>query len=269
MLNKYVLSLLLISFLFSLIRMEADSSSSYPPDIITAHRGSSGTAPENTVSAVTKAIKDGADYAEIDVQQTFDGVVVLFHDDDLLKKTGISKSVWELHYEELMMADAGIWFHSAFAGESIPSLQSIMDIAKNKIKLNIELKTTPEQPSLVQSVVRLIEENHYTDRCIVTSFDPEAVHKVKQLNPAIRTGLIVGTDRLLDESIFQGNFDVLSIKGKYVDRSFVKQAVAHNKEVHAWTVNKPKEMKRLLNIGVHSIITDYPSKLRRIINHNP
>lgn len=84
------------------------------PVQITAHRGASGSAPENTLVALQKAIEAGAEYAEIDVQETSDGKLVLLHDPDLKRTAGIKKNIWQASYDEIKHLDAGSWFSNAF-----------------------------------------------------------------------------------------------------------------------------------------------------------
>jgi glycerophosphoryl diester phosphodiesterase len=111
-----------------------------PPVRVTAHRGHARAAPENTLSAMHKAIESGADYAEMDVQQTADGVVVLLHDRDLRRVAGVSRRLDELSYDEVRQLDVGSWFDPAFAGERVPTLADVIGLCRGKIRLNIELK---------------------------------------------------------------------------------------------------------------------------------
>ena len=106
---------------------------------VTAHRGSSGRAPENTLSALRAAIEDGADYAEIDVQETADGHVVLLHDTDLERIAGVDRKIWEVELAELKRYDAGSWFGEAFRKERVPTLEEAIDLVSGRLKLNIEL----------------------------------------------------------------------------------------------------------------------------------
>lgn len=235
-------------------------------EIITAHRGSSDKAPENTMSSVLQAIEDGAGFAEIDVQETADGVLVLYHDDSL-KKIGINRAIWEMNFLDLTLFDVGRSFNNMYKKETIPTLESVMNVASHKIKLNIELKTKGNQPHLVQKVVDMIHEHHFVSQCIVTSFDAGAIAQVKQLDSNIKTGLIIGSNSLITEDMYRAPFDIISIRGKYVNRKLMRNANKYHKEVHAWTINNKQEMIRLLNQGVTSIITDHPAKLVHLI-HN-
>ena len=95
---------------------------------VTAHRGSSSSAPENTLSAIRQAIADQADYAEIDVQETLDGVIVVLHDSDLMRVTGKKLNIWETTFAKARKLDAGSWFSPEFAGEKIPTLEEAIGL---------------------------------------------------------------------------------------------------------------------------------------------
>ncbi len=228
--------------------------------VVTAHRGASGLAPENTMAAVLKAVEIGADFSEIDVQETRDGVVILLHDTNLARTTGVNRNIWEAPYDSLNGLDAGSWFKPEFKGEPIPTLSSVMDSVNGKMKLNIELKMNGHQQQLAERVVKLIEEKAFRSNCILTSFDFEIIDKVRQLNKNIRVGYIF-RELPQDKDVFSANVDILSANWELVDKNFVKTAQAHNKEVHVWTVNEAAEMKRLIDLGVNSIITDRPDIL--------
>ena len=118
---------------------------------VTAHRGSSGRAPENTLSALRAAIEDDAGVAEIDVQETSDGAIVLIHDVDLRRLARDARGVWELTLADFMEVDAGGWFSSEFAGESIPTLEDAIRIARDRIVLNVELKFNGRDVALAEA----------------------------------------------------------------------------------------------------------------------
>jgi glycerophosphoryl diester phosphodiesterase len=228
--------------------------------LVTAHRGASGYAPENTLSAVELAIKMKAEYAEIDVQETADGEIVLLHDGSLKRTTGFDKNIWETEYSELDTLDAGSWFSVEYKAERIPSLSQLMDSVRGRIKLNIELKTNGHEKKLAERVVKIIREKNFESECILTSFSYSQIKKVKKIDPGLKTGLIFSKYPLFINIFNNDNFDLLSVHYSLVDEDFMQAANEAGKEVHVWTVNDEKEMKRLINLGVKSIITNYPDK---------
>lgn len=235
-------------------------------EMITAHRGSSYLAPENTISAIQLAIEEKAGFTEIDVRLTADGTVVLSHDDSLYRTARLQTLVSKSTYQELLHADVGARFGEQYTGEHIPTLEEVMSLARGKIKLNIEIKMDPFQAELPYKVAQLIQEHDYIDHCVVTSFDRTALQIVKEVEPSIQTGLIVGSmQRLTTDVIRDEGIDILSLRSSLVNRHIVEQARAHSKLVYVWTVDKPQEMRRMAQYGVDSIITNKPQLLFNIL----
>jgi len=225
---------------------------------VTAHRGSSSRAPENTLSAIRLAIADQADYAEIDVQETLDGVIVVLHDSDLMRVTGKKLNIWETTFAKLRKLDAGSWFSPEFAGEKIPTLEEAIGVAQDRIKLNIELKFYERNQRLTERVVSVIQKEDFVDQCIITSMNYQELLKVKELDNRIKTGFIffeaIGR-------VFDFETDLFSIFTKKATESFISKARNRKKDVHVWLVNTPEAMEHFIYLGADNIITDYPAKL--------
>jgi glycerophosphoryl diester phosphodiesterase len=228
---------------------------------VTAHRGHSRAAPENTLSAIRKAIESGADYAEIDVQMTSDGVVLLLHDRDLKRVAGDSRRLGDLTFEEVRKLEVGSWFDPSFAGERIPTLAEAIELARGRIKLNIEMKFFGPDPRLAPEVARLLREKDFEADCIITSFELEALDEVKKINPRQRTGLIVA--HVLGD-VNRLGIDALSVRQEALSDEMLRDAHRRGREVHVWTVNEPREMTRLMMRGVDNIITSDPDLMIRV-----
>ncbi len=232
--------------------------------VITAHRGASGTAPENTLIAIQRAIELGAGFSEIDVQETADGEIILLHDKTLERTGGVAWNIWETPYDSLKKIEVGSWFAPEYAGEPVPRLEDVMDAVKGKIKLNIELKINGHEKALVEKVVDLIHRKNFESQCIITSFDLQSVQKVRQLDKNLKVGLIF-SKYPENVDVFSLDVDLLSVKYTLVDEEFIQKARASGKDVHVWTVNDSEMMQKLLDLGVTSIITNYPGKLRALL----
>ncbi len=230
--------------------------------LVTAHRGSSLQAPENSLSAIRQAIDDGADFAEIDVQETRDGTLVLLHDTDLMRIAGLPKKIWEVDYAEIKDLDAGSWFSDAFATEHIPTLEQAMDLAQGRIRLNIELKYNGHDQDLAGRVARLVKARGFSDHCIITSLDAKGLIAVSAIAPDLRLGLIV-TVSMGDVS--QLPVDLLSMNREQATPAQVRTNRGKGLETHVWTINDRSDMARMIERGVNNIITDEPALLRQVI----
>jgi glycerophosphoryl diester phosphodiesterase len=207
------------------------------PILITAHRGSSRSAPENTLAAIRQAIDDGADFAEIDVQATRDGTIVLLHDGDFARLAGDPRKVWDLTLNEVRSLDVGSRFSASFAGERVPTLQEAIDLARGRIRLNIELKYNRPDGSLARRVVEIVQANEFHAECVLSSLDLQAVLQANQLDERLRVGLI--SFRSIGR-VHRLAIDFLSTNVENVGPTLVTRLHAADKQVHAWTVNDPQ-----------------------------
>jgi glycerophosphoryl diester phosphodiesterase len=228
---------------------------------VTAHRGHARAAPENTLSAMRKAIESGADYAELDVQRTADGVIVLLHDRDLKRVAGVSRRLDELSYTEVRKLDVGSWFDPAFAGEPVPTLEQVINLARGRIKLNIELKFFGPDRGLALAVARLVREQDFESECLVTSLNYDALVEVKRHNPRLRTGLIVA--KALGD-VSRLGVEALSVRAGALTDEMLRAAHRLGMEVHVWTVNDGRQMVRLMKRGVDNILTSVPDQAIRV-----
>lgn len=230
---------------------------------ITAHRGSSKEAPGNTLVAIDAAIKNEADYAEIDVQETKDGKIILLHDKSLNRTTGIDKNIWEVTLDEVKKLDAGSWFDEKFEGVKIPTLEEVIDYSNGKIKLNIEIKTNGHEKNLIPQVVELVRKKEIIDTCVVTSLDYDALQEVEAIEPKIKTGYImfVAIGNVADLKV-----DFYSVEKTNVTDDFVTSAHKIGREVHVWTINEEEDMDEVIELGVDNIITDNDKILRQKLN---
>ncbi len=231
--------------------------------LISAHRGASKEAPENTMPAILKAIDEGADYVEIDVRLTADGQVVLMHDENTKRTTDGKLKVEDSTYQELLTLDAGSWFSDEYRGTRIPTLAEVIECCKGKIMLNIELKPDNNSGELEKAVAKLITDYHIENQCIVTSFNQRSLVRMKNENEDIVTGYIYTFG--YSNNIEYKAMDVLSISSKYLTRDVVVGAHKKGIVVAAWTVNRKMEMRRMVAIGVDNIITDNTALAKKTI----
>ena len=241
---------------------------------VTAHRGASVNYPENTMSAFVGAKELGADFIELDVQQTKDGKIIVMHDTNLKRTTGVNKNTWEVTYDEIKDLDAGSFLDKKYKDEHIPLLRDVIEWAKdNDMKLNIELKPTGREKNFEKSVIDIVEEFDYVNNCVVTSQVYSVLENIKKENDKVETVYVM--------SIAYGNITTLkyadhfSVEASNVNRALVNRVHNEGKQLYAWTVNTKDNIKNMIDLKVDNIITDnitlakdtiYESKTSNLIN---
>lgn len=233
-----------------------------------AHRGASAYAPENTLSALRSAIELGCALAEVDVQRTRDGVLVLVHDTDLARTTRSRRSVGDLTYRQLRRLDAGSWFSPAYAGEPIPTLEETLDVLDGSgTGLLLELKHPGRYPGIAVDVARTLRGRRgYVEsgQCIVQSFDHAVMREMARLLPDAPIGLLGHPPvRQLPS---------LAVWADYVNPRHGRATRAYLAAVHAvgmssfvWTVDRDADVRRALSLGVDGIISNRPDAVQRVM----
>jgi glycerophosphoryl diester phosphodiesterase len=239
--------------------------------VVIAHRGASYDYPENTMLAFQKAYEMRADMIELDVQLSSDGVPVVFHDSMLDDKTNGHGQVNRHTFTELQNLDAGSWFKRTYKGVGIPGLSEVLQWAKNKIALNIEIKKETAESALrgnvEKKVIQLLREHDMKSHTLISSFSYESVQTVKRLDPGIATGLLYDKKMskqsplsLLDS--YQA--DTFNCKWRELKRSWRAELYQKNVPVLVYTVNHPFWMRRLIRAGINGIFTDRPDLLNQV-----
>ena len=227
---------------------------------ITAHRGASIDAPENTLSAFREAVAAGSDAIELDVQLSKDGQVIVAHDSDLLRQVGTKRRIRDMTLAELREVDKGSWFAPEFRGEPIPTLEETIDAVGASIEILIELKLYPgdDAPGLVAKTVDVIHRKHFATRCTVISFSYEALRMVRERDPKLRVGYLV-SGSIGDLSRL--DMDALLLSEPLATPRLIDEARHRGRTVAVWTVNDPKAFLRLWDRGVNNVITDDPRRM--------
>ena len=222
---------------------------------VTAHRGASAFYPENTMSAFEGAIEFGADWIELDVQQSKDGKLFVMHDHSFYRTTGLREFSWNLTFDEIEQLDAGSFFSDAYAGEKIPGLEEVIQLAKeNHVRLNIEIKPSANDKDIEKSVVDLVREMDFADSCVISSQMYGSLQKVKDYDPEISTLYVM--------SLAYGNInrlkaaDGFSMEAGNATPSMVSRIHNAGKQIYVWTVNNRKTINRMIDLNVDNIITD-------------
>ncbi|MBC3515404.1 glycerophosphoryl diester phosphodiesterase membrane domain-containing protein [Neobittarella massiliensis] len=225
----------------------------YDPYIV-AHRAGSLFAPENTVAALDRAVADGADMAEIDVQQTADGALVILHDTSFARTAGVDRPVWAVTWEQVQRYDAGSYFGAEYAGEPVPSLPQMLKAAKGRIDLMIELKSTGHDRELVARTIAAIKDADMMRQCVLASMDLDLLRQVKELQPGLPTVYISAL--LVADRYDMQWIDAFSVETSMLTGEMVAAAHLEHKRVFAWTTNSEGTIQKAFSCGADGIITD-------------
>jgi glycerophosphoryl diester phosphodiesterase len=230
--------------------------------LIIAHRGASMDAPENTLAAIQMAIDAGSDFIEIDVQETADGVVVVFHDSDYKRLARKNLNIWDAQSNDLSGIEIGSWFDPKFSDQTTPSLKQVFDICRGKSGVLIELKYYGHDVALEQKVIDIVEAEKMTDQIMIMSLNYEGMQKVRKLRPDWKIGLL-STVALGD--ITKLDVDFLGLNSRAATPQLVKRAHDNDMQIFTWTVNTPLEISAMASRGVDGLITDTPTTASEVL----
>lgn len=218
--------------------------------------------------AFSRGLELGATGIETDVQVSKDGQLVLIHDELLMRTTGSQGLVKDFDLDTLRSLDAGSWFHPDFAGQTIPTLEELFELVKQKDTiLNLELKNGVIQyPGIEEKVIAMIREYDMVERIIISSFNHYSLVQCNRLAPEIQTGILY-MEGLYEPWKYADQVGATALHAyKYaVQPEFVAEAANHGKIYNPFTVNEPQEMKQLIAAGVAGIITDHPDRLANLL----
>jgi glycerophosphoryl diester phosphodiesterase len=232
-----------------------------------AHRGSSGTNPENTRAAILKALDAGVEMVEIDCQLSRDGHVVVFHDERLARTARARGFVRSKTLKELKKLDIGSWFKKSFKGERILTLEEVLDLLDGRADLNIDIKGDSQGAlGMELKLLFILSHYEYLERTVFSSFDHRIVKRVRELAPDTRIGILHGAG--MKENPFQLARDLgaesVHLQKELATPAAVERAAESGLKTLVWTVNDVGEMERLLKLGVDGIFSDYPEKFWKV-----
>jgi glycerophosphoryl diester phosphodiesterase len=239
--------------------------------VIVAHRGASGSAPENTMAAFRKAVKAGAGMIELDVRLTKDFHIVVHHDRSVKRTTNGKGNIWELTLPQIRSLDAGTWFSDTFERERIPTLREVMELLlPTSVNLNIEVKTDGDprkHAHFAECVILIIMEKRFEDRVLVSSFDHKFLKRFHELYPAIRTGALYHPVRDIRKRAStlctRIGASAFICSASQLRQRIVEDARTSGLTLAVYGVNEDPVFERILSLGVDAIVTDWPDRFVR------
>ena len=259
------------------------------PVLNVGHRGASGYAPEHTIPAYDLALKQGADYIEIDLQMTADGVLVALHDDTLDRTaTGPVENctgpVIEKTLAQINTCDVGSWFNETYpqyadpdyVGLQIPTLEEIFQRYGHRTNYYIETKNPEAAPGMEEELLRLMEEYNLIKpaaerwQVLIQSFSPESLQKIHALEPSLPLiQLYYGeeTTETIQAELAAVQAYAVGIGPSKSDVDAELVAAAHELclDIHPYTVNEKEEMEALVSLGVEGMFTNFPDRLEQVL----
>ncbi|MDO4271988.1 MAG: glycerophosphodiester phosphodiesterase, partial [Candidatus Saccharibacteria bacterium] len=232
--------------------------------LVYAHRGASAYAPENTLPAFQKAIDMHADGIELDIQLTKDNQIVVIHD-EWIDRTSTGKG-WVKDYtlEELRQFSYNKNFPE-LGTVTIPTMQEVFDLIKpTNLRIDIELKTgVVFYPKLEEMILAMVKENGMEDRVEYSSFNHYTCVKLHELNPDAYVGFLYmdGTIDIVEYAKKHGANALNPALYNLQYPNMVLDCHQNQIDINAWTVDEKDYMRRCVEMGVRSIITNVPDKV--------
>ena len=212
---------------------------------VIAHRGASFFEPENTLRAIERAVKMGADFVEVDVRKSKDNRLVIMHDPDVNRTTDGNGFVKDYTIQELKKLDAG-------NGETIPTLDEVITCVKDRVWLVIEIK----EPGTEGKILEKVNENEL-ENTILTSFYHKSVKNAVKMNPSINAGIIFACQPVdVMQMVSNARANIIFPSYKYLDEDMIKQAHRNGISVYPWTIDNPEIFERFVEMGVDGIVTN-------------
>jgi glycerophosphoryl diester phosphodiesterase len=282
-----VLMVMLVTFAVPVVGAAAQMESTLDGPVLNiGHRGASAYAPEHTFAAYDLALEQGADYIEIDLQMTADGVLVALHDKTLNRTADAPEGVPERYcrglvskktLEQIQMCDAGSWFSPEYADQQIPALEEIFQQYGTSVNYYIETKNPDATPGMEEELVGLLGEYGLLPnptepanwQVLIQSFSAESLMKIHELEPSLPLIQLfwAGTSKSIQRDLDAVSSYAVGI-GPYkqdVDAALVEAAHEHCLAVHPYTVNTEEEMEALIALGVDGMFTNNPDFLDKVL----
>jgi glycerophosphoryl diester phosphodiesterase len=245
--------------------------------IVIAHRGASGYAPEHTFASWDRAVEIGADYLEQDLQMTRDGVLIVMHDETLdrtARRDGapVTGRVIDRDWAELADLDVGSWFDPRFADQRIPTLDAVLKRYPDH-NFYIETKKPEDAPGMEEALLGLLHEHGLIEpsraywRVLIQSFSEASLRKMHAAEPDVPMIQLLhrGFDAPGGPEAYMKEIATYAVGiGPHwsdVTPDLMRAVAAACLHVHPYTIDDPAEMRRLTDLGVHGMFSNYPDRL--------
>lgn len=237
--------------------------------LVWAHRGASGYAPENTLESFRKAVELNADGVELDVHLTKDNELVVIHDEYINRTSDGTGAVKDMTLAELRRYNYNRT-HPEYTHCDIPTMREVFELLKpTGLTIDIELKTGIFfYPGIEKAILDLTAEFGMEDRVCYSSFNHESLMRLKELKPDAEIGFLYA-DGIIDFPVYAHSHGADAINPALYNlllANVFEQCRDLNLDINVWTVNEPEHIRLCIEHGVHSIISNYPDRVRDILH---
>lgn len=232
-----------------------DITEEYDVMRVIAHRGYSEVYPENTLAAFAGAVDIGVDYIELDVQMTSDGVIVVFHDNDLKRITGQEGRIADYTYEQLQQMDAGSWFQADYEEERIPTLQETLELIRDsRCNVYLEMKDIGDREGFVEQTLKIARQCGMEKRCLFASFQYEYLRQIKTLDSELLTLYITSSGKTSLPVEYPAEFYGINVESVSADT--IKAIHESGSKVFVWTLETPTQIGIVRGMGADGVVTN-------------
>ena len=243
--------------------------------VVIAHRGASFYAPENTHSAFKMAINMKAEMIELDISITKDGVPVVIHDETVDRTTSETGLVSNFTLAELKELETGAWFNPEYDGEPFPTLEEVLRYTKDKIALNIEIKTeavTNEvKGGIVEKSLKLVKDAGVENQVIFSSFDYRVMVHLEKLAPKMPKALLYEKSQsgglMPSELVKKYNVNAFNCSYTQLSKEWIYDLTSNKIPFFIYTVNDEGLMRGVIRKGATGIFSDKPDALKRVVEN--
>jgi len=241
---------------------------------IIAHRGASAYYPENTIPSFKGASAMGADMIELDVQLTSDKEVVVFHDERISRCTNGRGKLSDYTLAQLKKLDAGSWYNREFKNTRMPTLAEVLELCRNKIAVNIEIKTEAVSNmipgGIEEKCLKIVDQYGMEQHVVFSSFDPRAIAHLKKIDRTAAVAVLFEkkyySSKLPSHIMELSGADAFNCSASELNKQWLANIEASKIPVNIYTVNDVKDMKRFLAMGVSGIFTNKPDILKKVLS---
>ncbi|MCC7037879.1 MAG: glycerophosphoryl diester phosphodiesterase [Alphaproteobacteria bacterium] len=238
---------------------------------VIGHRGAKAYAPENTLSSIHAAADLGCEWVEVDVKLSKDSEAIIFHDEELIRCTGVNGLVKDFALAELREMDAGSWYGESFLNERIPTLEELLNtVLERGMGVNLEIKPCPGREKETAEVMLDVATRIWPDDApppLVSSFQHVSLETAMDMMEEWPRGFLMDEHLENWQELAQYlNAATININGNTATRDQIEEYMEYQKPILAYTINDQQKAKELVRWGVDAVFSDNPDTIMEILS---